>query len=121
MFAPLTLILSVLVVALAFMSVRRLEAARGIRFFEPQRRAFDVYAESVWAALVLGGIPVSWRTYVRAVIHDITHMLVRLMVEVIRAVERPLARLSYKMRVSAPKGTGAPVSEFLKILSPEKK
>jgi hypothetical protein len=69
----------------------------------------------------MGGIPVSWRTYTRAIVHELTHFLVRVAVEVVRAIERPLAKLSYKMRVSAPKSGMAPVSEFLKTLTPEKK
>ncbi len=121
MFAPLVLILIALCAIGGVFTVRRVELVRGTRFFEPVRASFDSWATDLWSALVLGGIPVSWRSYVRAVAHDLTHLLVRVAVEVIRAIERPLARLSYKMRVSAPKSGMAPVSEFLKTLTPDKK
>ena len=115
------LILLALVAGLALISVRRYETTRGVRYFENARTAFDAYAEALWATLVLGGIPMSWRSFMRSVGHEVSHSTVRLAVETIRAVERPLARLSYKMRVSAPKGNTAPVSDFLRTLSPEKK
>lgn len=121
MIAPLWVILVALCAILGVLSVRRVEEARGVRYFDTARRSLDARAEVVWEALVLGGIPVSWRSYVRAALHDLTHLLVRIAVEVVRAIERPLARLSYKMRISAPKSGVAPVSEFLKILTPEKK
>jgi hypothetical protein len=121
MTGPLVLILVALMAMLTLISVRRYETAKGMRFFDSYRETFDVYAAQLWVGVVLGGIPVSWRTYARAVVHDVTHTGVRLAVEVIRAIERPLARLSYKMRVSAPKGAGAPVSDFLRTITPEKK
>ncbi len=121
MITPLLTILVALCAIAAVFAVRRVELVRGTRFFEPVRASFDTWATDMWAALVMGGIPVSWRSYVRAVVHDLTHLLVRIAVEVVRAIERPLAKLSYKMRVSAPKSGAAPVSEFLKTLTPEKK
>lgn len=121
MFTPLAVILVALCAMAGIFAVRRVELVRGTRFFEPVRASFDTWATDVWSALVMGGIPVSWRSYVRAVAHDLTHLLVRVAVEVVRAIERPLAKLSYKMRVSAPKSGVAPVSEFLKTLTPDKK
>ena len=118
--APLLLIVVALLAALSFVSVRRFEVVKGSRFFETQRSVLDTRAEEVWQALVTGGAPQSWRTYVQATAHAVTHEVVRLAVEVVRAVERPLARLSYKMRVSAPKATTAPVSDFLKTITPDK-
>ena len=103
------------------MSLRRYEYARGVRFFEERRAELDVRAEELWAALVTGGVPMSWRTYAQAVLHDITHLGVHSAVELVRAIERPLARLSYKMRVSAPKSGSAPVSSFLRTITPDKK
>lgn len=121
MIAPLTLILVALVAMLGLISVRRLELARGMRFFDTQRSVLDARAAELWEALVLGGLPVSWRAYVRAVFHDLGQVLVHTAVEVVRAVERPLAKLSYKMRVTAPKSGTKPVSDFLKTITPEKK
>lgn len=121
MLAPLVLIVVALTAILGVLWFRRIEETRGQRFFDEVRTTFDVWAADVWRVLVMGGIPMAWRSYVRAVVHDVTHLLVRVAVEVVRAIERPLAKLSYKMRVSAPKSGAAPVSEFLKILTPEKK
>lgn len=121
MVAPLVLMLIALSAIAGFLSMRRLELARGARFFEAERSVLDVRAEVLWTRLVEGGIPLSWRSYVRAVLHDLTHLVVHSAVEVVRAVERPLAKLSYKMRVSAPKSGSAPVSSFLRTITPEKK
>ncbi len=121
MFAPLTVMLIALCAILAVVTVRRVETARGARYFDATRTVLDRRALEFWEALVMGGIPVSWRSYARAIMHDTAHLLVRLAVETVRALERPLVKLSYKMRVTAPKSGAAPVSEFLKTLSPEKK
>lgn len=121
MLTPAILLVIVLSAILGFVSLRRFEIARGVRYFEPQRALLDERATELWRAVVLGGMPLSWRNYIKAVLHDITHLGVYSAVQVVRAVERPLAKLSYKMRVSAPKSGVAPVSEFLKIITPEKK
>lgn len=120
MTSALVVIILALSAGLAFVSMRRFEESRGIRLFNERRVALDSYASSLWEALVLGGIPVAWRKHAALLIHGVTHEGVRQAVEVVRAVERPLARLSYKMRVSAPKGAGAPVSDFLKTITPDK-
>lgn len=121
MFAPLALLLIALSAMLAFVSMRRMEVARGVRFFEDKRAVLDAQAEVLWSRLVRGGVPLSWRRYVGVVLHDVTHLSIHGAVELVRAVERPLAKLSYKMRVSAPKSGGAPVSDFLRTITPEKK
>ena len=121
MLAPLIIILVALSAMLGFLSLRRLEVARGMRYFDTERAVLDQHAEIMWMKLIHGGIPLSWRTYAGVILHDITHLGVHSAVELVRAVERPLARLSYKMRVSAPKGGGAPVSNFLRTITPEKK
>jgi hypothetical protein len=120
MTGPLLLIVLALLAALSFVSVRRFEAAKGTRFFDAQRAVLDTRAEEVWHALVTGGAPLAWRTYAQVTAHTVGHEVVRIAVEVVRAVERPLARLSYKMRVSAPKVGAAPVSDFLKTITPDK-
>lgn len=117
----LSVILTALALGLLYVWLRRFETVRGGRFFEASRARFDARASALLEALVLGGIPVSWRKYVVALFHEVVHTMVRFAVDVIRAVERPLARLSYRLRVSAPKGSGVPVSEFLRTISPEKK
>lgn len=121
MIAPLVIILIALSAMLGFLSLRRLEVARGVRYFDTERAVLDQHAEVIWAKLIHGGIPLSWRVYAGVILHDVTHLGVHSAVELVRAVERPLARLSYKMRVSAPKGGGAPVSNFLRTITPDKK
>jgi ABC-type dipeptide/oligopeptide/nickel transport system permease subunit len=121
MLTPAILLAVALSAILGFISLRRAEEARGARYFEAERTILDERAAILWTALVLGGVPVSWRNYARAVLHDVTHLSVHSAVEAVRAVERPLAKLSYKMRVSAPKSGNAPVSNFLRTITPEKK
>ncbi len=121
MLTPAVLLLIALSAILGFFSLRRYETAHGIRFLNAQRSVLDERALELWRTMVLGGVPLSWRNYVKALIHSATHFGVQSAVEAVRALERPLARLSYKMRVSAPKGGGAPVSNFLRTITPEKK
>lgn len=121
MIAPVVVMCIAASAMLAFVSVRRTEVARGERFFEAERALLDARVSELWTRAVRGGVPMSWRSFLRAVLHDATHLTVHAAVEGIRAVERPLARLSYKMRISAPKSGVAPVSEFLKVLTPDKK
>lgn len=121
MLTPAILLVIALTAILGFLSLRRYEVAHGVRFLETQRSMLDMRAVTLWRMLVLGGIPLSWRTYVRSIVHDLTRLGVHSAVELVRAVERPLAKLSYKMRVSAPKSGSAPVSSFLRTITPDKK
>ncbi len=91
----------------------------GRRLFAPTRERLDVYATELWQALVMGGVPMRWRQEVLRAAHTAVHTGVHVAVAALRAAERPLARLSYKMRVSAPKGNGKQVSEFLRTITPE--
>ncbi len=109
-----------LILALSYIWIRRFETVRGVRYREEMRVRFDQRAEMLWTGLVEGGIPLEWRHYAKIAAHTTSHQAVRIAVETVRAIERPLARLSYKLRVTAPKGAGE-VSEFLKTLSPEKR
>lgn len=121
MLAPLILLLIALSAMLGFLSLRRVEVARGVRYFDTGRTLLDSRAEELWVKLVTGGVPLSWRHFASVVLHDLGHLGVHTAVEVVRAMERPLAKLSYKMRVSAPKSGNAPVSDFLRTITPEKK
>ncbi len=114
------LLLTVLVLGLLFVTFRRFEVGRGVRFYEAERSRFDAYAEEFWSALVLGGVPLSWRQNTAVVVHRATHEGLHVLVALLRSIEAPLARLSYKMRVSAPKPAGTPVSDFLKTITPDK-
>lgn len=119
MTAPLILLSVALLLGALFLAVRMVEVRRDIRFFDEQRTALDAHANELYAAVVMGGIPVRWRQYTAFLVHQITHEIVHLAVLSLRAIERPLARLSYRMRVSQPK-TGGEVSSFLKTITPDK-
>ncbi|MBU6310590.1 hypothetical protein KGO06_01500 [Patescibacteria group bacterium] len=120
MLLPLSVMLVAASLMLAFAYVRRLELARGARFFESERARLDARVTAFVPRLVLGGVPLSWRAYLGAIAHDVTHLSIHGAVEAIRAIERPLAKLSYKLRISAPRTGAAPVSEFLKTITPER-
>ncbi len=109
-----------LVLALSFIVFRMWEVRSGVRIYNARRQRLDQWAERVYETMVLGGVPLSWRRYAVAVVHEISHEAVRLMVAIIRAVEKPLVRLSYRLRVSAPKTGAQPVSEFLRTIAPDK-
>lgn len=109
-----------LVLTFSFILFRVWEVRRGVRIYNERRLLVDQWAERVFETLVLGGVPLSWRKYAVAVVHEISHEAVRLMVVIIRAAEKPLVRLSYRLRVSAPKTGAQPVSEFLRTIAPDK-
>ncbi len=119
MIPPLVLIGAAAVLGVLFFALRSVEERRGYRYFADQRKQLDAFVEEVWAAAVLGGVPISWRQQVRIAVHEIGHGIVQHAVYALRMIERPLSRLSYKMRVTAPKSGGSrEVSGFLKTLSP---
>ena len=91
-----------------------------MRVYADMRAQLDTFAEELWRAAVLGGIPLSWRQRAQAIVHELGHESVHAAVTVLRSIEAPLSRLSYRMRVSAPKTGAAPVSEFLKTITPDR-
>lgn len=109
-----------IMVGLIFLAGKAWEIRRGVRVYDSVRTMLDQYASEIYTALVTGGIPLRWRQSVTLFMHQSTHALVQAAVHGLRAVERPLARLSYRMRVSKPKAGGAEVSEFLKTITPDK-
>ena len=113
-------LLSLIALTAAFVVFRVSESRFEKRAFNELRTRLDQHAEELYTALVMGGIPLSWRRFVVALVHEVGHELVHFMVSGLRAVERPLARLSYRLRVSAPKTGAAPVSEFLKTITPDR-
>lgn len=120
MIVPAIVLAVGLVLTLCYILFRVWEVRRGVRIYNERRLLLDHWAERVYETLVLGGVPLSWRRYAVAVVHEISHEAVRLMVVIIRAVEKPLVRLSYRLRVSAPKNGAQPVSEFLRTIAPDK-
>lgn len=117
--AALVLVFTILL-AVAFVVFRTVEARQNRRFFDATRTAWDQRVTTAWHALVTGGVPREWREHAAVVLHRATQSGVHVAVTALRAAERPLARLSYKMRVSAPKAGTGQVSEFLKTITPDK-
>ena len=109
-----------LMLTFCFILFRVWEVSRGVRIYNDHRLLLDNWAERVYEIMVLCGVPLAWRKYGVAVAHEISHEAVRLLVVIIRAVEKPLVRLSYRLRVSAPKTGAQPVSEFLRTIAPDK-
>lgn len=120
MFWSLVGIAATLLIGLFFVSLRRYEATRGVRFFETARTDFDIWATKIFEHIIQGGVPVSWRSQFTAFLHAFTHTIVDIAVWLVRSLEHRLARFSYHLRVTAPKGS-AQVSEFLRTLTPDKR
>ncbi len=115
----IVLALIVAVSAILFV-LRHAEESRGQRFFADARSKLDQQTMNIYEGAVMGGVPHVWRDASVKFIHDVTHGAVQQAVKGLRSVERPLSRLSYKMRVSQPKATAGEVSEFLKTITPER-
>ncbi len=75
----------------------------------------------MYRAAVMGNIPEEYRLAVMRFLHTLAHDTVVFLVEGLRALERPLTRLSYRMRQTAPTPNGKEPSAFLKTITPEKK
>lgn len=120
MITPALMLAATIVAAVLFVLFRVAESRRDVRFFNTTRTVLDAQAIEFWNALVTGGVPLAWREHAAVATHRVTQVAVHLAVAALRAAERPLARLSYKMRVSAPKAGGTQVSEFLKTITPDK-
>ncbi|OGG43999.1 hypothetical protein A2841_03770 [Candidatus Kaiserbacteria bacterium RIFCSPHIGHO2_01_FULL_48_10] len=115
------LFLTSLVLIGVFVALHVWESKRQKRLFEHTRSVWDVRLMRLYHAAVSGNIPTEWRKTARVLLHTVTHSLVVFLVETLRAIERPLAQLSHRLRTHAPSGNGKEVSPFLKTLSPEKK
>lgn len=115
--APLTLALFLIG---AFVLFRVHEEKRGARYFDAYRTHADELAAHIYRLLVMGQIPREWRTTLMSVTTRGLHRLVVLTVELLRAIERPLTRLSHRMRTAVPAKSKENVSEFLKTLTPRK-
>jgi hypothetical protein len=70
---------------------------------------------------VTGSLPTAWRHVLAVFLHDTTHRTVVFLVEALRAVERPLTRISFRMRIQKSSVGGKGISPFLKSIVPEKK
>jgi hypothetical protein len=104
-----------------FWCFRLWEAKRGVRVWDTRRRALDAAVGNAYHALVAGDALAAHRLRIFALVHAITHRSLAWFVDILRAVERPLARVSYRMRMAPPKAPAREPSEFLKTITPEKK
>ncbi len=98
-----------------------MERAAGKKVFSETRAGFDNAIAAFFNSAVLGGVPNEWRDQFVKSTHDVIHLMVQVGVSVLRALERPLSRLSYRMRMRQPQATATEVSEFLKTITPERR
>lgn len=105
----------------AFIAFRFAEEKRGRRIWANMRDSADVVVSDMYTAAVRGDVPEKYRTMLVGFFHMLAHDAVSAAVEALRAAERPLERLSRKLRHGAPAGNGKEPSAFLKTLTPEKR
>lgn len=113
----LTLFILGTVGTIAFIGTRLIEERRGARFFDAARLKLDKGAAKMYRVMVFGEIPRGYRKTLFSFINTFLHKAVRALVLGLRALERPLVRLSHRMRVSAREPKGEP-SAFLKTIRP---
>ncbi len=101
--------------------VRAVEERRGIRVFQDVRSRYDRRIAEAYTRIVANDFPIEIRQNVSHALHWLSHRIVVLAVEMVRAIERPLTRLSYRLRTRAPKPSGKDVSPFLRTITPEKR
>lgn len=110
-----------LVLLIAFIVFRFWEEKRAVRFLAPTRSGADEVVLDMYQAAVRGNVPEKYRIMVLKFLHLLAHETVAGAVEALRAAERPLTRLSYRLRRSVPAANGKEPSPFLKTLAPDKK
>ena len=118
--ASVTFFISLALLA-AFVVFRFWEEKRAQRVWVDTRSAADVVVSDMYHAAVTGDIPQKYQAAVVHFLYALAHDTVVFLVEGLRAVERPLSRLSYRLRRSVPAGSGKEPSAFLKTITPEKK
>ena len=111
---------SALVLLAGFIALHVWELKRGKRMFDAYRTKLDGQISRLYQTLITGDVPASWRIATLRFLHNLAHRVVVVSVEVLRAVERPLSRLSHRMRVRPPVASGGEVSQYLKNIVPEK-
>ncbi|PIR84958.1 hypothetical protein COU15_03330 [Candidatus Kaiserbacteria bacterium CG10_big_fil_rev_8_21_14_0_10_45_20] len=104
----------------AFVLFRLWEAQRTERFFEQARKSLDSVAERLYRVMVFGEIPRHYRTKTATVLRFFSHHAIHTAVLALRSIERPLTRMSHRMRMSSSESKQEP-SDFLKTITPDKK
>jgi hypothetical protein len=92
------------------------EVKRGARLFEGARRRADETVRVWYRIVVMGELPHAYRIHLAAALRAAGHHLVVLLARALRALERPLLKLSHQMR-RGPQGNGTAPSSYLKTLS----
>ena len=110
-----------LVLLVAFVFFRFWEQKRGVKVWADARNTADEVVSDMYTSAVLGSFPHKYRIAFLNFLHTLLHDSVVFAVESLRALERPLTRLSYRLRQSAPSANGKEPSAFLKNLVSEKK
>lgn len=105
----------------AFIAFRFWEEKRQMRLFAHARATADTVVSGMYQAAVMGSIPEEYRIALARFLHSLAHETIVFLVEGLRAVERPLTRLSLRMRQNVPSTKGREPSAFLKNIVPEKK
>lgn len=119
MFAVYTFVVALILLS-AFVIFRMWEEKRGIRMWARAREGVDMQVVEVYQSAVTGSIPQKYRIQFFAFLQHTVHQFVLLLVATLRAVERPLTRISYRMRMSASNTNKKEVSPFLQTIVPEK-
>ena len=108
-----------LVLLIGYVAYRIGEEKRGVKLWAKARANADAEIEHAYKSAVMGNLPSNWRIAFVQFTHQISHAVVLLSVEVLRAVERELLKISHRMRRGGvPTGTGKEPSDFLKTITP---
>lgn len=81
-----------------FVCFRIYESTRNERFFARARGRLDVRVLRFYRTLVLGDIPHTYRARARSAAKKAIHTVVVAAVSLLRSLERPLVRASFRMR-----------------------
>jgi len=95
--------------------LRFFEISRGKRFFDAVRSRLDAFSSRVYRLAVFGELPHGYRAWFSARVGELVHHAVVALVAWLRAIERPLSRMSRRLRVSRHTSTASrEPSSFLK-------
>jgi len=117
--AAITFFIS-LVLLVAFIVFRFWEEKRAKRTFPNVRTAVDSVVADMYHGAVTGDIPKKYQTAAVHFFYMLVHDTIVFLVEGLRAIERLLSQLSYRLRRSVPSANGKEPSAFLKTITPEK-
>lgn len=103
-----------------FIAFRMWEEKRGVRLFASSRTMLDHWVIDIYHGAVTGSIPRHYRMHLLVFLRTTLHRAVLLTVATLRAIERPLTRLSFRMRMASPGTAKKEVSSFLKTIVPRR-